>query len=180
MSDHINSIRAQLWERMRNKEYRHTFVAAHLSTNIAAQIQTLREIQKPEPWTQKELAEKCEMSPARISVMESPSYDKLTLTTLKRIAKGFDVALVVRFVAFSELVNWVSDLSAEKMAVPSFSSDSIANVAVQSAQKRTEDIPSALQHASQQFRGAFLGTMMGQRDEQAQSPRQAASALRAA
>lgn len=125
MSSNIESIRAQLWEKMRgNKGYRHDFVAAHLSTNIAAQIQTLRESQ-PEPWTQKQLAEKSGMARARISVLENPSYDKHSLSTLKRIAGAFDVALVVRFVAFSELVKWVSDLSPEKLSAPSFERDSL-------------------------------------------------------
>lgn len=127
MSDHIESIRAQLWEKMRgSKRYRHAFVAAHLSTNIAAQIQTIRESQL-EPWTQKDLAEKTGMAPARISVIENPSYDKLTLSTLKRIAEAFDVALIVRFVPFSELVNWVSELSPEKMNAVSFDRDSLSS-----------------------------------------------------
>jgi transcriptional regulator with XRE-family HTH domain len=122
MSDDINSIRAELWEKMhtKGKPYRDAFVAAHLSTNIAAQIQTLRE---REGWTQEQLAEKTGMSQARISVMENPSYDKYTLKTLRRIASVYDVALIVRFEAYSALVNWVSQLSSEKMAVPKFDDD---------------------------------------------------------
>lgn len=127
MSSHIESIRAQLWEKMRgSKAYRHSFVAAHLSTNIAAQIQTLRESQ-PNPWSQKDLAEKTGMARARISVLENPSYDKHSLTTLKRIAEAFDVALVVRFTPFSELVKWVSDLSPENLVASSFSRDSLGS-----------------------------------------------------
>lgn len=126
MSDHIDSIRAQLWEKMRgSKKYRHAFVAGHLSTNIAAQVQTMRESQ-PESWTQKDLAEKTGMARARISLIENPAYDKLTLSTLKRIAFAFDVALIVRFAPFSELVKWVSDLSPEKMNAVSFDRDSIS------------------------------------------------------
>lgn len=127
MSDHIDSIRAQLWAKMRgSKKYRHAFVAGHLSTNIAAQIQTMRESQ-PEPWTQKDLAEKTGMARARISLIENPSYDKLTLSTLKRVAMAFDVALIVRFVPFSKLVDWVSDISPEKMNAVSFDRDSLSS-----------------------------------------------------
>jgi len=43
-----------------------------------------------------------------ISRLESPDYGKATLTTLKRIASAFDVGLVVRFVPFTEFVDWVS------------------------------------------------------------------------
>jgi transcriptional regulator with XRE-family HTH domain len=107
---------------MRNKEYRDSFVAAHLSTNIAAQLKTIRESQDI---TQKALAAKSGMSAARISVMENPSYDKFNISTLRRLASALDVALVVKFIAFSELVDWVSNLSPDKIAAPSFESDSI-------------------------------------------------------
>lgn len=102
------------------KKYRDTFAAAHLSTNIAAQIQITRETRG---WRQKDLAEKADMSPARISVMENPSYDKFNISTLRRLASAFDVALIVRFVPFSELVDWVATLSPEKLDVPEFARD---------------------------------------------------------
>jgi transcriptional regulator with XRE-family HTH domain len=126
MSEHIDSIKAELWKKMRNKEYREAFVSATLSTTIAAQIQTLRETRPDHPWTQKDLANKTGMSQARISVMEDPSYDKYTFSTLKRIAAAFDVAFIARFVPFSELVTWTSDLSPEKLGVLGFEYDSIA------------------------------------------------------
>ena len=81
------------------------------------------------------------MSRSRISVMENPSYEKLTLTALKRIASAFDVALITRFVRFSDLVEWVSDLSPEKLEVPGFDNDSIAKskmVATQTTALRVE------------------------------------------
>ena len=132
MSDTIDSIRAELWEKMRGstpekgKKYRDNLVAANLSANIAAQIQALREARG---WMQKDLAEKADMAPARISVMENPSYEKLTLSTLKRIASTFDVALIVKFAAHSELVTWIASLSPERLNVPSFYEDSLAGPA---------------------------------------------------
>jgi len=132
-----------------NKKYRDNFVAAHLSTNTAAQITTMRESRD---WTQRELAEKAGMAPARISLIENPSYDKLTLSTLKRLASTFDVALVVRFSPFSELVKWVADLSPEKMNVRNFDADSISIVQmsqkvskVDMAQASHEYLPSLAQ-----------------------------------
>jgi len=122
MSENIDTIRADLWEKMRNRPYRETFVAAHLSTNIVAQIQTLRE---QRGWSKKHLAEKTGMAPSRISVMEDPSYEKFTLSTLRRLASAFDVALIARFVPFSELVEWVVDLSPEKMGAVEFERDGI-------------------------------------------------------
>ncbi len=120
MSEDTNSIRQQLWEKMRGKSYRNNFVAAHLSTGIAAQLVTMRGSRE---YTQKLLAAETGMAPARISVMENPSYDKFTLTTLKRLASAFDVALIVRFVPFHELVDWVADLSPDKMDAISYEDD---------------------------------------------------------
>ena len=123
MSENIDTIRTQLWEKMRDKPYRDTFVAAHLSTNIAAQIQTIRE---QRGWTKKQLAQKAGMSPSRITVMEDPSYEKFTLTTLKRLASAFDVALIARFSPFSDLVDWVAELSPEKLETPEFKRDALS------------------------------------------------------
>jgi transcriptional regulator with XRE-family HTH domain len=120
----------QLWEKMRagGKPHRDQFVAAHLSTNIAAQIQTMREARG---WSQKDLADKAGMAPARISVMEDPSYEGLTLTTLKRIASAFDVALITRFAQFSELVRWVSELSPGRLHAAPFDADQISCPAIE-------------------------------------------------
>jgi transcriptional regulator with XRE-family HTH domain len=123
MSDSIDSIKAQLWQKMSTKEYRDNFVAAHLSTGIAAQIQALRE---DRGWTQQQLGDKVGMTQARISLMEGPGYDSYTFSTLKRLATAFDVAIIARFAAFSELAAWTADLSPRKLAVVSFARDTIA------------------------------------------------------
>ncbi len=55
-----------------------------------------------------------------VSRLESPGYGRLNITTLQRIASVFDVALIVRFVPFSELIRWTDELSPEVMAPQSF------------------------------------------------------------
>ncbi len=132
MSESIDTIRTQLWEKMRDKPYRDTFVAAHLSTNIAAQIQTIRE---QRGWTKKQLAQEVGMSPSRITVMEDPSYEKFTLSTLKRLASAFDVALIARFTPFSDLVDWIAELSPEKLEVIEFRKDSLSHLDERPADK---------------------------------------------
>ena len=109
---------------MRDKPYRDTFVAAHLSTNIAAQIQTIRE---ERGWTKKQLAQEAGMSPSRITVMEDPSYENFTLSTLKRLASAFDVALIARFTPFSDLVDWVAELSPGKLQAIEFEKDALSH-----------------------------------------------------
>ena len=55
-------------------------------------------------WKQEDLASHAGMLQEAISRLEDPSYAKLTLKTLKKLASGFDVGLMVRFVSLDELV----------------------------------------------------------------------------
>lgn len=112
---------------MRGPDARTRFVESHLSKGLAFQLRSLRD---RESWSQQQLAAKVGMTQNAISRLENPNYGKATLTTLKRIAAAFDVALVVRFEPFSRLVGWVSGtpyteqgMSPESLAVPSFASD---------------------------------------------------------
>jgi hypothetical protein len=70
------------------------------------------------------------MTQNAISRLESSTYGKATVTTLKRLASVYDVALIVRFVPFSYLVDWVSGIpqvdfgiSSSSFDVPSFDND---------------------------------------------------------
>jgi transcriptional regulator with XRE-family HTH domain len=99
-------------------------VESHVNKGLAYQLRAMREARG---WSQEELAEVVGMPQTAISRLESPSYGKLTITTLKRLANVYDVALMVRFVPFSDLVNWVtgtpyieSGISSASMLVPSF------------------------------------------------------------
>ena len=97
---------SNLWGRLkRGAETRARFVKSHLSKNLAFQIRAMHD---REGWSQEALAEKVGMNQNAISRRENSDYGKPTLTTLKRLAAAFDVALAVRFVPFGELVDWVS------------------------------------------------------------------------
>ncbi|MGB9381984.1 helix-turn-helix domain-containing protein [Candidatus Binatus sp.] len=98
------------------KRYRDVFGTSTTGTT-AAQIQAMREKRE---WSQQMLAEKVGMGQARISLLENPNYEGLSLNTLKRIANVFDVALVVRFVPFSKLFVMLGNETQETLAVPSF------------------------------------------------------------
>ena len=138
----------QVWSRLSKKSYRDAFVASHLSTNIAAQISSMRESRK---LSQRDLAEKTGMAQARISVMEDPSYENYSLSTLKRLASALDVALIVRFVPFSELAYWVATLSPRRMSPPSFVDDSLDHVLAQPSV--VEIVPSKAQPAQTAIAG---------------------------
>jgi transcriptional regulator with XRE-family HTH domain len=120
----LNSVEI-LQERVnRSKEARAAFVSSQIDKGIAYQIRALRDRQE---LSQERLSEIVGMNQNAISRLESPRYGRPTISTLKRLAAAFDVALIVRFVPFSHLVNWVSGtpfvdsgLSTESMAVPNF------------------------------------------------------------
>jgi len=110
-------------EELRNKEYRDAFVAEHINTGVPFQIRALRE-EKGREWTQKELGVRARMAQETISRIEDPNYGKLTLKTLKRLASAFDVGLMIRFVPFSELVEWELHLTRDSLKALEFEKES--------------------------------------------------------
>ena len=109
---------------MNNKAYRHGMVNAQIEIDLPFQIRALR---KQRGWTQPELAAKAGMKQSRISNIEKPGATRFTLETLRRLAEAFDVALVVRFAPFGELVAWSERFSPDEFAVLSFGDESRAN-----------------------------------------------------
>jgi transcriptional regulator with XRE-family HTH domain len=123
----LNSLKAVIARLRRSRAARKQFVESHLAKTIAYQIRATRDRLG---WSQQQLAGEVGMNQNAISRLESPEYGKPTLTTLKRLASALDVALVVRFVPFSELVDWVtttprtiSGLSTESLAVADFDAE---------------------------------------------------------
>lgn len=98
-----------------------------MDKGIAYQIRALREDRN---LSQEKLAAMVEMNQNAISRLESPKRGRPTITTLKRIAEALDVALVVRFVPFSKVANWISGtpyveigISTGELAPPNFDKD---------------------------------------------------------
>ena len=112
--------RKQIVSSLQDKESRDAFVEAHIETGVEYQIKANRLVRG---WTQKQLGDRASMKQTAISRLEGPSEGLPKLATLTRLASAFDVALVVRFVPFSELVNWSVGLGERALEVPSFSDD---------------------------------------------------------
>lgn len=112
------TIKQRLLQKFRNRKRRRSFAEQDLGSTVAAQIYALR--QKHDQMTQKELAAETGMSQARISVLENPNYRKFNVGTLQRVAAAFDVALIVRFVPFSELLDWTVTGAQKTLAPLSF------------------------------------------------------------
>lgn len=112
----------RLVSNLENPEYRRAFVEGHATDTIAFQLRAMR---KEEGWDQRDVAEKLgnrSLQPM-VSRYENPDYGKYSISTLLELSAVFDVALAVRFVPFSELVEWDLSTSAEKICPISFAKD---------------------------------------------------------
>ncbi len=133
-----HSIKAQLLALFRkSKKDRHRFLGNHLSANIAAQIFSLRTAEERN-WTQTQLAKEAGIGQPRVPVYESPDYGAFSLTTLKKLAHAFDVAVVVKFVSFDDLANEIANQSSGKVALSMSTDDLIP----QQARANAQDIKS--------------------------------------
>ena len=108
--------RQQILRSLENREYRREF-AADVGTGLAFQVRLLREARG---WTQEQLAHQMGKRQETICQWENPNYGRYTLKTLNELAAAFDVALLVRFAPFSELVDWSINLTPERLAPVSF------------------------------------------------------------
>ncbi|HEX4002934.1 MAG TPA: helix-turn-helix transcriptional regulator [Candidatus Acidoferrales bacterium] len=125
MQFEVSSFRLDVWQELsQGPRERSRFVDSQLTKYIAFQIRAMR---ARRGWTQGTLGEKTNMNQNMIYRLENPSYGKPTISTLKRVAAAFDVALVVRFVPFRKLLDWVTStpsidegVSSESLAVTEF------------------------------------------------------------
>jgi transcriptional regulator with XRE-family HTH domain len=78
---------------------------------------------KSREWTQRELGERAAMKQNAIARLENPNYGEYSIRTLQRLAAAFDVALIVKFAPFSEIVNANQNASTADYAPASFTDD---------------------------------------------------------
>ena len=93
---------------------RASYLRSKITVNLSAQIRALRIKQQI---TQTELASKAEMKQSRISAMERPGAVKFNIETLIRLAAAFRVGLIVKFVPYSEVLNWENAFSQDEFDV---------------------------------------------------------------
>lgn len=117
-----NKIRERLRRLFREKTYRKTYMDSFLNTSIAAQIRALREARG---MSQKELAEKLGTRQSGVSALENVNYSSWSLTTLRKVADAFDVALVVKFVSYGEALEEAATFDQTRLDRPSFDADPV-------------------------------------------------------
>lgn len=116
----MNELSKRLSQEFLDKEYAHSYMEAHASSRMAAQIKVLREQRE---LTQAGLAELSGMKQERISTLENVDYDAWTVNTLRKLARAFDTHLHVSFVSFSEGIEDVVSLSRKNLEVESRKDD---------------------------------------------------------
>ena len=110
----------QIQDSLISKEYRDALAIEHVNTTLAIQIRKMRENRQ---WSQSDLADRLGKHQETISQWENADYGRHSITTLKALAAIFDVALLVKFIPFSELVKDMVNLSNNRLSPPSFSEE---------------------------------------------------------
>jgi transcriptional regulator with XRE-family HTH domain len=118
----ISDKERQIQDSLATKEYREALAIEHVNTTLAVQIRKMRENHQ---WSQSDLADRLGKHQETISQWENPDYGRYSISTLKELASAFDVALLVKFIPFSELVSDMVNLSSVRLCPPSFDEERI-------------------------------------------------------
>lgn len=113
----IATLSKKLLDKLQRKPYRDTYVAENVRTGLAYQIRALRE---QRGWSQKDLADRLDTADSVISRVEDPDYGRVTLKTILEIGAAFDVAVLVQYVSFPEMLFKTRDVSPKALEVRSF------------------------------------------------------------
>lgn len=116
----LSNKQRQFLNDLEDSEYRKVFAEELIGTSLAFQIRRLREARG---LTQEELAQIAGKAQETISQWENPDYGRYTLSTLETLAGAFDVGLLVRFVSFSELADWIIDVSPSRLTPSSYAEE---------------------------------------------------------
>jgi transcriptional regulator with XRE-family HTH domain len=114
---------SKLRERFKQSfEYRHTYVESFVDSYIATQIKVLREQLK---LTQSGLAERARMRQSQISALEDVNNSSWTVSTLKKLARAFDMVLVVKFESFGHVLPDIDRFNRSSLQRKSFEDDPV-------------------------------------------------------
>lgn len=98
-----------------DKEYAHSYMEGHAVSRIAAQIYVLR---RQRGLSQEELSEISGIAQERISKIESADFSSLTMKTLQKLSRAFDVHLHIAFEPFTRGIIDVGNLHPWQLEVP--------------------------------------------------------------
>lgn len=104
----------------KDKEYAHSYMESHSVSRLAAQVFALRKQRK---LSQEELAALTGIAQETISKIESGNFSSLTMKTLQKLSRAFDVNVLIAFEPFSSGILDVANLTREKLEVESRNKD---------------------------------------------------------
>lgn len=116
----MSELAERLASEFSDKEYAHAYMESHAISRLAAQVHAIR---KQRGWSQQKLADLSGVAQERISKIESGDFTSLTMSSLNKLARAFDVDLRVAFEAFSAGILDVVNLRRETLEVPRRESD---------------------------------------------------------
>lgn len=147
----MSSKQEQMWNNLKNSDFRKQFIDEHISVGLAFQIRSLRNRQN---LTQGDLANLMGIKQSLVSAWENPNYGKYNLGTLKELANAFDVGLMVRFVPFSLLVDRTVNLKSDDIAPPNFDEEESHKVSFNALMAEVQKIIDAKQSQSEPTQNA--------------------------
>ncbi len=104
--------------KLRRKSYRDAYVKAHLEQGLAFQI---KEMRVSRGLTQRQLAKELDLGgQSAVARLEDPSYGRMSLATLLRVAAFFDVAFMAKMIPYTRFLSEVDDVSPRALLVDSF------------------------------------------------------------
>jgi len=109
--------KATLLEKLTDKEYRDAFISEEIDVGLPMQLRSMRESRG---WKQQYVAEKTGTKQPRFSLMEKAGYGNFSLNTLKKLASLFDVGLIVSFVPWGEMVDFVEGMTPARLNAVGF------------------------------------------------------------
>lgn len=107
-----------------DKEYAHSYMESHAVSCLAAQVFALR---KQRRLSQEELAALTGIAQETISKIESGNFSSLTMKTLQKLSRAFDVNLRIAFEPFSSGILDVANLTKEQLEVESRKADLVSS-----------------------------------------------------
>jgi transcriptional regulator with XRE-family HTH domain len=103
-----------------DRDFRADYIRAKLDVLIPSQLRALR---VRENKTQPELAQMANMKQSRISAMETPGLVNFNRETLVRMAATHGIGMIIKFVSFSEMLEWENGYSQDEFRVTHLSED---------------------------------------------------------
>ncbi len=111
-------------KKLQNPKFRQAFVASNVRRGIAYQLRAMRGKR-----SQAEIGKLIDKPQNVVSRLENPRYGKVSVQTLLEVAAAFDVALIVKFCSFGQLLRETENLSQEALAPLSFEQEMKASQA---------------------------------------------------